>query len=71
MIKPSVSPGTTPMCDVARGIHNFNLRLSHYRACKDPRCQARNLAANDIAVKLCKGIIKRCYGVDAKVVGED
>jgi len=54
--KISIPPASTPMCDEARAIHSFKQRVAHYRACMDPRCQARLEATRVIAVALAKAV---------------
>lgn len=58
-MNPSIPPPTTPMCDEARKIYDFKLRLQHYRACWDPRCQARSTAARNLAAVLVKSLKRR------------
>lgn len=54
--KQSTPLPTTPMCDEARVIPFFSKRLQHYRACTDPRCQARASKAVELGQALAKGM---------------
>jgi hypothetical protein len=57
MAKTSIPPASTPMCDEARAIHVFKLRLAHYRTCPDPRCRARLEACRTMALTVIQGLM--------------
>lgn len=55
----STPKATTPMCDEARALPTLGLRLRHYRACSDSRCQERERQSRELAKAIAKGTAPR------------